>query len=122
MTPQGGSAGRSDSQWATRAPEELHEMVSARRGWGTQRASPWALQREALLAVPRGPSTQWVTAGAPEAPCGKEWVYRWALWLWLYVCVRVHRCCSSWLRGGLLFCKGGCMAVTGSDWIRALVW
>ena len=39
MTPQGGSARRLDSQWASRAPEELREMVSARMGWGTQRAA-----------------------------------------------------------------------------------
>ena len=25
------------------------------------------------LSAPRGSSTQWATAGAPEAPCGKEW-------------------------------------------------
>ena len=71
--PTGGSAGRSDSQWASRAPEELHEMVSvkmvsARRGWGTQRANPAA--HSLCLPVPSGPSTQWATTGAPEAFCG----------------------------------------------------
>ena len=57
MTPKGGSAGRSDSQWASRAPEE---MVSARRGWGTQRAPA---EQSLRLRVPRGPSTQWATKG-----------------------------------------------------------
>ena len=46
--PTGGLARRSDSQWASTASRE---MMSAPRGWGTQRANP----------------------GAPEAPCGKEW-------------------------------------------------
>ena len=33
---------------------------------------PPAAQRRCPSA-PGGPSTQWATAGAPEAPCGKEW-------------------------------------------------
>ena len=72
MTPcTWGSAGRSDSQWASRAPEELHEMVSACRGWGTQRVNPGAPAAQSLcLPVPRGPSAQWATTGAPEAFCG----------------------------------------------------
>ena len=46
------------------------EMVSARRGWGTQRANPGAPAAQSLCPVPRGPSTQWATTGAPEAFCG----------------------------------------------------
>ena len=61
-------AGSSDSQWASRAHEELRERVSARRGWGTQRANPGAPAAQSLcLPVPRGPCTQWATTGAPEA-------------------------------------------------------
>ena len=46
-------------------------MVSARRGWGTQRANPGAPAAQSLcLPVPRGPSIQWATTGAPEAFCG----------------------------------------------------
>ena len=62
----GGSAGRTDSQWASRAPEELRE-----RGWGTQRANPGAPAAQYRFSpVPRGPSTQWATTGAPDAFCG----------------------------------------------------
>ena len=91
MTLQGGSAGRSDSQWASRAPEELRKMVSARRGWGTQRANPGApaaqhlcpstlrgtctqganpgahAARRLCSSTLRGPCTQWDTTGAPDA-------------------------------------------------------
>ena len=43
-------------------------MVSARRGWGTQRANPGAPAAQSLcLPVPRGPCTQWATTGAPDA-------------------------------------------------------
>ena len=63
--------GGSDSQWASRAPEELREVLSARRGWGTQRTNPGAPAVQSLyLPAPRGPSTQWATTGAPEAFCG----------------------------------------------------
>ena len=62
VTPKGGSAGRSDSQWASRAPEELREMVSARdcRGPAAQRLCPSTL---------RGPC-QWATTGVPDVFCG----------------------------------------------------
>ena len=64
--PTGGWTGKSDFQWASRAPEELRAMVSARREWGTQRANPGAPAAQSLcLPVPRGPSTQWATSGAP---------------------------------------------------------
>ena len=43
-------------------------MVSACRGWGTQRANPGGPAAQSLcLPVPRGPSTQWATTGALEA-------------------------------------------------------
>ena len=65
--PTGGSAGRSDSQWASRAPEELRKMVSAHRGWGTQRANPGAPAAQRLRASTlRGTCTQWATTGAPD--------------------------------------------------------
>ena len=64
----GGSAGRPDSQWASRAPEELRKMVSARRGWGTQRANPGAPAAQRLCpSTLRGACTQWATTGAPDA-------------------------------------------------------
>ena len=43
-------------------------MVSARRGWGTQRANPGApaTQRRCPSTL-RGTCTQWATTGAPDA-------------------------------------------------------
>ena len=49
----GGAAGRSDSQWASRAPEELRKMVSAHRGWGTQRANPLGPLQRNVFVRPR---------------------------------------------------------------------
>ena len=70
-------AGRSDSQWVSRAPGELRERVSARREWGTQRANPGAPAAQSLcLPVPGGPSAQWATTGAPEAFGGATSVQR----------------------------------------------
>ena len=44
------------------------KMVSARRGWGTQRANPGAPAAQRLCpSTLRGTCTQWATAGAPDA-------------------------------------------------------
>ena len=68
IDPTGGSSGRSDSQWASRAPRELRKMVSAHRGWGTQRANPGAPAAQRLcLSMLRGTCAQWATTGAPDA-------------------------------------------------------
>ena len=41
---------------------------------GTQGANPGApTAQRCCSSAPRGSNTQWATAGAPEAPCGKEW-------------------------------------------------
>ena len=43
-------------------------MVSAHRGWGTQRANPGAPAMQRLcLSTLRGPCTQWATTGPPDA-------------------------------------------------------
>ena len=45
-----------------------------RRGPGPQGANPGApAAQRRCSSAPRGSSTHWATAGAPEAPCGKEW-------------------------------------------------
>ena len=45
-------------------------MVSARRGWGTQRANPRAPAAQHLCpSTLRGTCTQWATTGAPDAFC-----------------------------------------------------
>ena len=59
--------GRSDSQWASRAPEELRERVSARRGWGTQRANPGPLQRKVCVCLCPGDPALSVPALGPQA-------------------------------------------------------
>ena len=65
IDPTGGSAGRSDSQWA---PEELRKMVIVRRVWGTQRANPGAPAAQGLCpSTLRGTCTQSATTGAPDA-------------------------------------------------------
>ena len=48
-----------------------HQCAQGIRHPGSQPGAP-ATQRRCLSA-PGGSSTQWVTAGAPGAPCGKEW-------------------------------------------------
>ena len=62
VTSQGGSAGRSDSQWASR-PEELLERVSACRGWGTQRANPGPCSAKSMSACAQG----------TQHPVGHHW-------------------------------------------------
>ena len=43
-------------------------MVSAHRGWGTQRANPGAPATQRLCpSTPRATCTQWATTGAPDA-------------------------------------------------------
>ena len=52
-------------------------MVSACGGWGTQRANPGAPAAQYCFSpVPRGPSTQWATTGAPDVFCGTTSVRR----------------------------------------------
>ena len=66
IDPTGGSSGTSDSQWASQAPGELRKMMSARRGWGTQRANPRAPAAQRLCpSTLRGTCTQWATIWGP---------------------------------------------------------
>ena len=54
-------------------PEASSGTASARRGSGTQRANPGALQRNIVChTVPRGSNTQWAATGAPAVHCGKN--------------------------------------------------